>query len=131
MSVKYVEAMILKSDVMPDRIRIGTTYQSMERVWNALPEVHLINTPLERAALELSNDADELLTEVRSHECPTGIGVGLDLVPLSHTDSVGRQLETALFLPGDEVAIVRLADLKTLISKAVSYDARAVMPGTT
>lgn len=106
MTIRYVEAMIQPVDTArADRI----STRDAERAMVAVTEKH---TSEEVNAL---NEAlDDLFEAIYDHE--RDYDDGAPLIPVSHPDTIARQLETSLFLPGEEVAILRLSDLKALIA---------------
>lgn len=111
MKIKYVEAMIGDPDVeisSSGNIGVAGVEEHLQAVSKLYPDSY--------AVVDLVERVECLVDEIHDHSC------GADwtddpppLVPLSHPDPLKRQLEF-LFLPGDEMAILRLSDLKALIA---------------
>lgn len=123
MKVKYVEAMITSSGInKPEPEMKKEPDFDMDRLDAAIDRVLEADIgSLSDAFVKLQEAADALGTRLNGHDCADYVSVPAipeenPLVPLSSADSILTQMSQLLFLPGDEVAILRLSDLKALLA---------------
>lgn len=127
--MKYVEAMIHDPDTTQptDPLKFEPDVDELTsaiKMANTLTSSDWTDVPAREWAEALQDVvqfASELVEDAKEHECDCDHEVAEDpvpLVPVSHIDTIARQLETAGFLRGEEVAIVRLSDLRVLLKGA-------------
>lgn len=135
--MKYVEAMILNQHVPAPSVgnpagefdKADTVSDAVDRARIAIDSENDAEIKAALVALEAASDA--LLSEVDDHDCADHVGYHertdeIPLVPVSHPDSIRRQLETSGFNRGDLVAIVGLSDLEALMDERIALRNEAI-----
>lgn len=115
--MKYVEAMRLPVKSAPPQFE-APNHDDLDSAAEALEKAYPSETGRLVTAL------DNYIEQVEDHFCDEGWSEGPQLVPVGSTEDLDAQMERAGFLRAEEVAIVRLADLKALQNRRI--DARAL-----
>lgn len=135
--MKYVEAMYLpdgpaeppSQECLTGVLRTAAMREAIDAAADTLntesPAVDDLSISLQR----LMEAAERLMDEADDHVCYSEVDFDYDdervlFVPVGQATPVEGQLNRASFLRGDEIAIVRLSDLKVLI-EAAGVTARA------
>lgn len=113
MNVKYVEAMVMRSDSVD--ISIGEVDRAIERLAEELGKDLSSDDEAQRNRAEtLLNMLDAIQIAVNDIDLPEPEYLMLE--PVGSSETITTQLERAGFLVADEVAIVKLAVLAALIA---------------